>query len=98
MNIFNGIVAFAWDQGNQDKNWKSHKVRSEEAEEAFFDRRRVVRKAPLRTLTEERQILIGKTRKGRLLWIVFTIRNRKIRVISARDTNRTEEPYYEQAA
>lgn len=36
---------------------------------------------------EERYILLGKTKQQRLLFIVFTLRDAKIRVISARGTN-----------
>jgi len=38
---------------------------------------------------------MGKTKQGRLLFVVFTIRRKKIRIISARDTNRKEELLYE---
>ncbi len=46
---------------------------------------------------EQRLRLIGKTKKDRLLFIVFTKRGGKIRIISARDVNRKEVPLYEKA-
>ncbi|MBI2414248.1 BrnT family toxin [candidate division WWE3 bacterium] len=38
---------------------------------------------------------IGNTGIGRLLFIVFTLRGRKVRVISARDSNKKERKLYE---
>ena len=42
--------------------------------------------------------MIGKTKKDRLLFIAYTIRNSYIRVISARNLNTKERPLYEKAA
>ncbi|MFX0195841.1 MAG: BrnT family toxin [Candidatus Hodarchaeota archaeon] len=38
--------------------------------------------------------MLGKTDNERLLFVVFTIRSNKIRVISARDMNRKERRLY----
>ena len=40
---------------------------------------------------------LGETDIGRLLFVVFTIRNNLIRVISARDMNRRERKVYEKS-
>jgi len=45
---------------------------------------------------EKRYILLGKTKKERLLFLVFTIRKKKIRIISARDLNKNERKLYEE--
>lgn len=79
---------FIWDRGNQDKNWLKHEVTNREAEEAFFDKEKKVAKDIFHSKNEERYIILGKTRKKRLLYIVFTIREKKIRIISARDINK----------
>ncbi len=89
---------FEWDDGNKNKNWLKHQVTVIEAEECFFDRnKRLVEDTFHSTNEEARYILFGQTRKRRLLFIVFTIRKNKIRVISARDMNRKERPLYEEA-
>jgi len=44
--------------------------------------------------TEERYYALGHTNRGRLLFIVFTIRRRKIRVISSRDMTKKEREVY----
>lgn len=90
-------VAFDWDRGNIGKNIK-HKVEDKEAEEVFFDKKKVIYKDILHSQKEERFIVIGKTKKGRLLYTVFTIRGRKIRIISARDINKKEVKLYEKKA
>ncbi len=45
---------------------------------------------------EIRFIAFGKTDENRRLLIVFTVRNRKIRIISARDMSKKERRIYEQ--
>jgi len=44
---------------------------------------------------EERYYALGHTDAGRLLFLVFTIRNNLIRVISARDMSKKERERYE---
>jgi len=88
------IIKFIWDKGNIDKNWIKHKVTNRECEEVFFDRNKKIYKDRLHSGKEERHILLGKTKKGRLLYAVFTVRNKKIRIISARDINRKERKLY----
>lgn len=88
-------IEFIWDRGNIDKNWTKHKVTNRECEEAFFDRNKKIYKDKLHSGKEERYILLGKTKKGRLLYTVFTIRKKKVRIISSRDINRKERKLYE---
>lgn len=80
------VLEFDWDKGNIGKNLK-HKVKDQECEEVFFDKNKVI--------VEERFILLGRTKKNRLLYLVFTVRNKKIRIISARDINKKEVYLYE---
>jgi uncharacterized DUF497 family protein len=88
------VYEFEWDRGNIDKNLVKHKVTDNEAEEAFLDNKKVTFKDVLHSGSEKRLRILGKTKKGRLLFIVFTIRKRKIRIISARDINRKEVSLY----
>ena len=88
-------LEFEWDKGNKDKNWLKHRVTNEECEEVFFDKNKKILKDVLHSDKEKRFIILGKTKKGRLLFVVFTIRNKKIRVISARDINKKEVILYE---
>ena len=98
MIILNDPIEFAWDKGNKNKNWAKHKVSNEEAEQAFFDERRKTFSDKLHSGREERFRVVGKTEQGRLLFVTFTIRKSKVRIISARDINRKELNLYEETA
>lgn len=89
-------LEFDWDEHNIEKNWEKHNVNFKECEEIFFNE-------PLKTFydvkhsqEEVRFIALGKTDENRKLFIAFTIRSRKIRVISARDMSQKERGIYEQ--
>ena len=91
-------IAFEWDEGNRDKNREKHNVSVTEVEEVFFDANKRAYPIPKHSLTEPRSILVGKTKQGRLLFVVYTIRNNRIRVISAQDLSKKREvDLYEKA-
>ena len=90
-------AAFKWDEGNIDKNWLCHQVHNQECEEVFFDNTKKLLNDVLHSGKEERYIILGKTNRSRLLFVVFTIRKDKIRIISARDLNKKEKHLYEKA-
>ncbi len=46
---------------------------------------------------EERFYALGQTDVGRRLFVVFTLRGRRIRVISARDVSRKERKVYKES-
>ena|SRR3989338_2770590 len=94
MKVFREHIEFEWDKGNADKNLIKHKVRNEECEEVFFDPEKRILRDLLHSGTEQRRIIIGKTKKQRILFIVFTTRRKKVRVISARDLNAKELHLY----
>lgn len=91
------IEGFEWDEGNVLKSWTKHKVNYQESEEVFLDRNLAVLTDAPHSEKEERFIALGKTNRGRLLYVAFTVRGIKIRVISARDINRKEKNLYEKA-
>lgn len=94
-NLIKRVNEFEWDKGNTDKNFLKHNVSNEECEEVFFDNQKRLYRDALHSDKESRSIIFGKTKRGRLLFIVFTVRNEKIRVISARDANKKERNLYE---
>ncbi|MCX5657432.1 MAG: BrnT family toxin [Candidatus Omnitrophica bacterium] len=97
MRINLEALEFEWDQWNAGKN-KKHNVADSESEEVFFDGHKTMLRDVLHSHREERFILLGKTKKARLLFLVFTRRGKKIRIISARDLNKKETHLYEKAA
>jgi len=88
-------LKFDWDQGNINKNSAKHDVTDEESEEVFFDKHKTILKDPLHSGKEERYIIIGQTKAERLLFVAFTFRKNKVRIISARDLNKKEYYLYE---
>ncbi len=88
--------SFIWHSANTTKLWVKHDVRPYEVEEAFADAHAVVGPDARHSVVEDRYIVLGKTRKHRLLYIVFTVRQGRIRPISARTANREEVALYEE--
>jgi uncharacterized DUF497 family protein len=86
---------FDWDQGNTVKNLIKHNVSCQESEEVFFDESQVILDDERHFGSEKRKLIIGKTNAGILLSVVFTVRNNKIRVISARMASKKERKLYE---
>jgi len=87
---------FVWDQGNKTKNWLKHDVTPDESEQVFFDKHRQEYPDPVHSSVETRSIVVGMTNNKRLLFVVYTERNKTIRIISARDINdRRERKLYE---
>ena len=79
---------------NKDKNWISHQVTPVECEEIFFNQPFVATDSSQERESEDRYYALGKTSMERLLFIVFTIRKKHIRIISARDMSRKERKVY----
>ena len=89
------VFTFEWDSGNQTKNIHKHTVTCKEAEEVFEGRRFVPLGQQIEPVTAEPRFgILGETCRGRLLFLAFTIRNEKIRVISARPMNGKEKSLY----
>lgn len=91
-------VTFEWDEGNSGKNQRKHEVTDAECEETFFDPQKRILRDALHSGAEDRHALIGATAAQRILFVIFTIRKHRIRVISARDLNRKERHLYEARA
>jgi len=85
---------FQWDPGNTDKIRDRHGVTPAECEELFFNRPLVVKADEKHSGSEDRLYALGQSDSGRLMFVVFTIRRRLIRVISARDMSRNERRVY----
>ena len=87
---------FEWDEGNSKKNWVKHRVTRSECEQVFFNLPFVVADDQKHSYNEPRHYALGQTDKGRKLFVVFTIRDSLIRVISARNMNRAERRIYDE--
>ena len=85
---------FDWDEGNSVKNWAKHGVSPSECEQAFFNQPFVVFHDEAHSGREKRSYALCRTDQKRHLFLVFIIRNSRIRVISARGMNRREKEAY----
>jgi uncharacterized DUF497 family protein len=87
-------TGFEWDQGNITQNWESHDVSTSECEQIFFNKPIIVKRDKEHSKLENRYYALGRTNMNRLLFAVFTVRNQKIRIISARDMTDSEMERY----
>jgi len=87
-------VSFEWDSGNYDKSYQKHGISPSEAEEVFLDKNLIIVRDVKHSQTEVRYIIIGKTIEKKLLFVVFTTRGKKIRIISVRIANKKEKKHY----
>lgn len=99
--MYDGIInklqecsGFDWDKGNELKNWSKHQVIKQECEEIFFNQPLIVAYDKKHSAYEERLYCLGTANKGKKLFLVFTVRNNKIRVISARNMSKNEKEVY----
>jgi len=92
---FSNIVGFDWDEDNFYKNLEKHNVFDSEAEQIFFNHPLVVKRDVKHSRMEQRFYALGRTNHNRLLFMAFTIRSDKIRVISAREMTKKEVRVYE---
>ena len=84
------IEKIAWDQETVD-HISNHSVSPEEVEEALFSEE----VSPLVMRGKEGKYLAyGKTGGGRLLLIVWVLRHRHTKIITARDMNPKEKRFY----
>ena len=89
------LSSFNWDKGNLNKNWTKHKITNEEAEQIFFNEPLKVFEDSQHSKTEKRLVAYGSTDEKKLLTVIFTLREGKIRVISARNQGKKERKIYE---
>ena len=89
-------TGFEWNEGNSEKNWHKHRVSRSEIEQAFFNRPFIASDDVKHSQEEPRFYAMGQTDRLRRLFLVFTIREKRIRVISARDMSRAEREVYDE--
>jgi|SRR3989344_7499991 len=90
MVVFKEAVEFDWDEGNVSKSLLKHNVTRQECEDVFTYQKRRIYEDIEHSQSEERWIILGRTGRGRHLFVVYTQRRDRIRVISARDINKKE--------
>lgn len=85
-------VRFEWDEYNEE-HITAHNADREGCESVWDDPHRVGIGFARRG-GEVRHALLGRTGAGRLLFVVYTLRSGRVRVVTARDATRSERRTY----
>lgn len=90
------MMIFAWSERKSKINLQKHKVSFEEAESVFYDDCARLIEDPEHSKNEERFILLGISKKTRILIVVHCYHEtqEKIRIISARKATKNENETY----
>jgi len=89
-------LRFEWDPKKAETNIRGHGVTFVEASTVFADPLARIKEDPDHSEIEERNIIIGMSKKFRILLVVFTERNDSIRIISSRLATNDEREQYEE--
>jgi len=89
-------LLFEWDPNKAKLNIETHGISFDEASTAFRDPLSRTIEDPLHSEGEDRFALIGRSIEGRLLIVVHTERDDRIRIISARLATKKERFTYEE--
>jgi uncharacterized DUF497 family protein len=95
-DILESCEGFDWDEANSTKNWLKHKVSKIECEQVFFNSQLIIADDNKHSESENRFFLLGRTDMDRKLFVVFTLRNKLIRIISARNMHKKERELYDE--
>ncbi len=91
------FLEFEWDEEKAQRNLKKHAVSFDEAISVFADPLSItISDIEHSSNIETRYIDIGISNNKRILVVVYTERNNKIRIISCRIATKHEREYYEQ--
>ena len=90
-------IVFEWYPPKAQSNLEKHRVSFQEASTIFGDKE--ILELPDREHSEEefRFIGVGRSDRGRLLFVNFTVRSDRVRIISARQAQSWERREYETA-
>lgn len=89
-------ASFDWDSGNSGKSLRKHFVTDAEIEEVFQDKKLLILGKQIAPETNEPRFgVIGMASSGRIIFVSFTIRELKIRPISARLAEKKIRKLYE---
>ena len=89
-------LQFTWDPAKAAANISKHGVSFEDASGVFRNPLAKVLPDPTHSEQEQRSLILGHSAGGRLLMVVFTETDERIRIISARDASPRERREYEE--
>lgn len=90
-------MKFEWDKQKAIHNFAKHGVSFEEASTVFYDPLAKLGDDPDHSSQEARYILIGYSRRGKLLFVVHIFKESEdsVRIISARKATKKEKKDFE---
>ncbi len=88
-------LEFEWDESKARRNVEKHGITFEEAAEAFLDPFYQMGDASVND--QQRDFMLGYSLAQRLLLVIYTERDERTRIISARPATRSERKLYEEA-
>ncbi len=87
---------FEWDEGNLTKSINKHGVTKETVESVFEIKLAIpIGRQIAPSVDEERLCIVGPSFDGRLISVVFTLRDGRVRPISSRPASKKEQRFYE---
>jgi uncharacterized DUF497 family protein len=95
-DLIDAVEGFEWDAANSEKNWRRHQVTQAECEQVFANLPLLL-SLTTKAGEEVRYFALGRTDAVRELTVVFTVRGKRVRVISARPMSRRERKEYAHA-
>lgn len=87
-------LEFEWDDNKEQENIKKHKLDFRITRFVFYDYDRIEYYDEENSIEEDRYVVIGKGLYEELLFVVYTMRDNKYRLISARQATKKEEEIY----
>jgi hypothetical protein len=93
--VVSGLLGFEWDAANWRKSELKHGVAVVEAEEVLLNDP-VCQVDVRHSGSEQRYVALGTTNEGRRLFVAFTVRRSRVRVISARPMSRREREIHDE--
>ena len=89
-------MEFEWDPRKNEANIRKHGVAFSEAATVFGDVLSITVPDPDHSQEEDRYIITGVSGQNRLMMVAHLERGERIRIISARELNRSEKRDYEE--
>lgn len=91
-----GDIRFEWDPNKAKKNLDKHGVTFDEASTVFYDDHAKIDVDPDHSIGERRELIAGRSAQGRVLLVIYTERGEAIRIIHAREADKSERREYEE--
>lgn len=90
-------MEFEWDRDKAKSNAAKHDVTFNEAMTVFNDPAAYTFHDPDHSFDEDRYLVFGYSNRSRLLTVIYTYREKKTRIISARRVTTGEQEIYAEA-